>query len=56
MPRLANLLARFEERIRGDERFVQTSLVVGVADTDAGLADVGVRAEQNLKKTAAHVT
>ncbi len=48
LPRVADLLARFEERIRGDERFVDATLVVGAADTDAGLADVGVRAERDL--------
>jgi len=54
-PRIANLLARFDERIRGDERFVGVTLVVGAADTEAGLADVGVRAEQDLKRWAARV-
>ena len=35
-------------RLQGDERFLGVSLAVGAADTEAGLADVGVRAERDL--------
>jgi GGDEF domain-containing protein len=48
MPRVEDLRARFHDRILGDDRFVGVSLAVGAADTEAGLADVGVRAERDL--------
>jgi GGDEF domain-containing protein len=48
IPRVEDLRARFHERIEGDERFIGVSLAVGAADTEAGLADVGVRAERDL--------
>jgi DNA-binding response OmpR family regulator len=47
--RLGDVMKRFTERIRGDDRFVDVQLAVGAADTERGLADVAVRAEQDLK-------
>jgi DNA-binding response OmpR family regulator len=48
--RLGDVLQRFSERIRGDDRFEDVQIAVGAADTELGLADVGVRAEQDLKR------